>query len=186
MKRRQALKISSIATVGLTATIHGGCSKNNILFNHGVASGDPLSDRVILWTRVTPLKPGPVRVNLEISPDQSFDSIVFSKTLSTSSLLDYTIKYDFSIQNILRSGETFFYRFNSSGSMSEVGKTRTLAADVTQIKMGVFSCSNFPAGFFNAYQAAAEADDLDLWLHLGDYLYAVSYTHLTLPTNREV
>ena len=171
MKRRQALKISSIATVGLTATIHGGCSKNTILFNHGVASGDPLSDRVILWTRVTPLKPGPVKVNLEISPDQSFDSIVFSKTLSTSSLLDYTIKYDFSIQNILKSGESFFYRFNSSGSMSEVGKTRTLAADVTQIKIGVFSCSNFPAGFFNAYQAAAEADDLDLWLHLGDYLY---------------
>ena len=171
MKRRQALKISSIATIGLTATVHGGCSKNNILFNHGVASGDPLAERVILWTRVTPSKPGPVKVNLEISSDQNFTSIVFTKVLSTSSLVDYTIKYDFFIKNIFKSGETFFYRFNASGSVSETGKTKTLAADVNKIKMGVFSCSNFPAGFFNAYQAAAEANDLDLWLHLGDYLY---------------
>ena len=171
MKRRQALKISSIATIGLTATVHGGCSKNNILFNHGVASGDPLAERVILWTRVTPSKPGPVKVNLEISSDQNFTSIAFTKVLRTSSLVDYTIKYDFFIKNIFKSGETFFYRFNASGLISETGKTKTLAADVNKIKMGVFSCSNFPAGFFNAYQAAAEANDLDLWLHLGDYLY---------------
>ena len=171
MKRRQALKISSVATLGLTAAINGGCSKNNFFFNHGVASGDPLSDRVILWTRVTPSTPGPVKVNLEISSNHKFTSIIFTKTLRTSSLVDYTIKYDFSIKNILNSGENFFYRFTASGAISEVGKTKTLAADVNKIKMGVFSCSNFPAGFFNAYQAAAEANDLDLWLHLGDYLY---------------
>ena len=130
MKRRQALKISSIATIGLTATVHGGCSKNNILFDHGVASGDPLAERVILWTRVTPSKPGPVKVNLEISSDQNFTSIAFTKVLRTSSLMDYTIKYDFIIKNIFKSGETFFYRFNASGSVSETGKTKTLAADV--------------------------------------------------------
>ena len=171
MKRRQALKISSVATLGLTAAINGGCSKNNFFFNHGVASGDPLSDRVILWTRVTPSTPGPVKVNLEISSNHKFTSIIFTKTLRTSSLVDYTIKYDFSIKNILNSGENFFYRFTASGAISEVGKTKTLAADVNKIKMGVFSCSNFPAGFFNAYQAAAEKSELDLWLHLGDYLY---------------
>ena len=171
MKRRQALKVSSLATIGLTATISGGCSNNNVFFNHGVASGDPLSDRVILWTRVTPEKPGPVAVNLEISTNKDFTSVVFSKTLRTNSLSDYTIKYDFSIKNILHSGDTFFYRFNSQGSMSDVGKTKTLATEINKIKLGVFSCSNFPAGFFNAYQAAAEKSELDLWLHLGDYLY---------------
>ena len=171
MKRRQALKVSSLATIGLTATINGGCSNNNVFFNHGVASGDPLSDRVILWTRITPEKPGPVAVNLEISSNQDFTSVVFSKTLRTNSLSDYTIKYDFSIKNILDSGDTFFYRFNSQGSMSDVGKTKTLATEINKIKLGVFSCSNFPAGFFNAYQAAAEKSKLDLWLHLGDYLY---------------
>ena len=171
MKRRQALKVSSLATIGLTATISGGCSNNNVFFNHGVASGDPLSDRVILWTRITPEKPGPVAVNLEISSNKNFTSVVFSKTLRTNSLSDYTIKYDFSIKNILHSGDTFFYRFNSQGSMSDVGKTKTLAAEINKIKLGVFSCSNFPAGFFNAYQAAAEKSELDLWLHLGDYLY---------------
>ena len=171
MKRRQALKVSSLTAIGLTATINGGCNKNNVFFKHGVASGDPLSDRVILWTRVTPEKPGPIAVKLEVSSNKNFTSVVFSKTLRTNSLSDYTIKYDFSIKNILNSGDTFFYRFNSQGSMSDVGKTKTLAAEINKIKLGVFSCSNFPAGFFNAYQAAAEKSELDLWLHLGDYLY---------------
>jgi len=171
MKRRQALKVSSLATIGLTATINGGCSKNTVLFDHGVASGDPLSDRVILWTRVTPKKPGPIAVNLEIAANRNFSQVLFSKALKTDSLSDYTIKYDFSIESILKSGQIFFYRFNSQGVTSEIGKTRTLAPESRKIKLGVFSCSNFPAGFFNAYQAAAEANDLDLWLHLGDYLY---------------
>ena len=171
MKRRQALKVSSLTAIGLTATINGGCNKNNVFFKHGVASGDPLSDRVILWTRVTPEKPGPIAVKLEVSSNKNFTSVVFSKTLRTNSLSDYTIKYDFSIKNILNSGDTFFYRFNSQSSMSDVGRTKTLATDINKIKLGVFSCSNFPAGFFNAYQAAAEKSELDLWLHLGDYLY---------------
>ena len=171
MKRRKALKVSSIATIGLTATINGGCSKNNVSFDHGVASGDPLNDRVILWTRVTPERPGPIAVNIEISSERNFSSLIFSKALKTDSLSDYTIKYDFSIGSLINSGETFFYRFHSHGSTSPIGKTKTLAPDIKKIKLGVFSCSNFPAGFFNAYQAAAEEDDLDLWLHLGDYLY---------------
>jgi phosphodiesterase/alkaline phosphatase D-like protein len=50
MKRRQALKITSIAAIGLSASISSNCSKNTYSFDHGVASGDPLEDRVILWT----------------------------------------------------------------------------------------------------------------------------------------
>ena len=171
MKRRTALKTSSIAAIGLTATINGGCSKNTFYFKHGVASGDPLADKVILWTRVTAEKPGPIAVILETSPTADFSSIVFSKVLKTSSLSDYTVKYDFSIKNIFQSGEMFFYRFKAGNAVSEIGKTKTLALDISKVKIGVFSCSNFPAGFFNAYQSAADKNDLDLWLHLGDYLY---------------
>ena len=171
MKRRSALKASSLAAIGLTATINGGCSKNTFYFNHGVASGDPLSDQVILWTRVTPEQPGPIEVSLEVSSSSDFNRIVFTKSLKTSSLSDYTVKYDFSIRDIFQSGEVFYYRFKAGTAISESGKTKTLALNIDKVKIGVFSCSNFPAGFFNAYQAAAEKNDLDLWLHLGDYLY---------------
>ena len=171
MKRRNALKASSLAAFGLTATINGGCSKNTFYFNHGVASGDPLSDQVILWTRVTPEQPGPIEVSLEVSSSSDFNRIVFTKSLKTSSLSDYTVKYDFSIRDIFQSGEIFYYRFKAGTAISESGKTKTLALNIDKVKIGVFSCSNFPAGFFNAYQAAAEKNDLDLWLHLGDYLY---------------
>jgi alkaline phosphatase D len=171
MKRRSALKASSLAAIGLTATINGGCSKNTFYFNHGVASGDPLSDQVILWTRVTPEQPGPIEVILEVSSSSDFNNIAFTKSLKTSSLTDYTVKYDFSIQDIFQSGEIFYYRFKAGTAISESGKTKTLALNINKVKIGVFSCSNFPAGFFNAYQAAAEKNDLDLWLHLGDYLY---------------
>ncbi len=171
MKRRFALKASSLAAIGLTASINGGCSKNIFRFNHGVASGDPSSDQVMLWTRVTPEQPGPIKVILEVSSSSDFNNIAFTKSLKTSSLSDYTVKYDLSIKDIFQSGETFYYRFKAGAAISESGKTKTLALNITKVKIGVFSCSNFPAGFFNAYQAAAEKNDLDLWLHLGDYLY---------------
>ena len=171
MKRRQALKISSIGAIGLTASIGSSCSKNTYVFNHGVASGDPLSDRVILWTRVTPQQAGPVRVILEVSKNKSFSSIIFSQKLQTSSLSDYTIKYDFLAKKYCDSDKGFFYRFRAGNAISEIGKSKTFSENTISAKIGIFSCSNFPAGYFNAYQAAAEKDGLDLWLHLGDYLY---------------
>ena len=171
MKRRQALKISSIGAIGLTASIGSSCSKNTYVFNHGVASGDPLSDRVILWTRVTPQQAGPVRVILEVSINKSFSSIIFSQKLQTSSLSDYTIKYDFLAKKYCDSDKGFFYRFRAGNAISEIGKSKTFSENTISAKIGIFSCSNFPAGYFNAYQAAAEKDGLDLWLHLGDYLY---------------
>jgi alkaline phosphatase D len=171
MKRRQAIKISSIGAIGITALINTGCSKNTFFFNHGVASGDPLEDRVILWTRVTPRQSGPLEVILEISEKENFSKIVFSKKLQTSSLKDYTIKYDFVASKHCDSNKGFFYRFRAGDTISEIGKSKTFSKNTEQAKIGIFSCSNYPAGYFNAYQAAAEKNDLDLWLHLGDYLY---------------
>lgn len=171
MKRRQAIKISSIGAIGVTASLSTSCSKNTFLFNHGVASGDPLEDRVILWTRVTPKQPGPLEAILEISENKNFSKIAFSKKLRTSSITDYTIKYDFLASRYCDSDKGFFYRFRAGDVISEIGKSKTFSKSILKVKIGIFSCSNYPAGFFNAYQAAAEKDDLDLWLHLGDYLY---------------
>ena len=171
MKRRQAIKITSVGAIGLSASISSSCSKNTYSFNHGVASGDPLEDRVILWTRVTPQQAGPVEAILEISEDDNFSKIAYSKKLRTSSLSDYTIKYDFLAKQYCDSDKGFFYRFRAGSSISEIGKSKTFSKNTVSTKIGVFSCSNFPAGYFNAYQAAAEKNDLDLWLHLGDYLY---------------
>ena len=171
MKRRQAIKISSIGLIGVTASINTGCSKNTYSFNHGVASGDPLKDKVILWTRVTPSQPGPIEVILEISERKNFSRIVFSKKLKTSSLKDYTIKYDFLASNYCDSDKGFFYRFRVGDVASEIGKSKTFSSNTLKAKIGIFSCSNYPAGYFNAYQAAAARNDLDLWIHLGDYLY---------------
>jgi len=171
MKRRQALKITSIGAIGLSASISSSCSKNIYSFNHGVASGDPLEDRVILWTRVTPQQSGPVETILEISENENFSKIAHSTKLQTSSLSDYTVKYDFLAKQYCDSDKGFFYRFRAGSSISEIGKSKTFSKNTESVKIGVFSCSNFPAGYFNAYQAAAEKNDLDLWLHLGDYLY---------------
>ena len=171
MKRRQALKISSIGAISLSASIGSSCSKNVYFFHHGVASGDPLNDRVILWTRVTPQQAGPIEVILEVSENENFSSIIFSKKLQTSSLSDYTIKYDFLAKRYCDSDRGFFYRFRAGNAISEIGKSKTFSENTIAAKIGIFSCSNFPAGYFNAYQAAAERNDLDLWLHLGDYLY---------------
>ena len=171
MKRRQAIKISSIAAIGATATISSGCSNNEFSFNHGVASGDPLEDRVILWTRVTPSKPGPLNVILEISQNEKFSDIAFVKKLQTSSLSDYTIKYDFLAKKYCDGHKGFFYRFRAGDAISDVGQSKIFSSETQKIKIGIFSCSNYPAGYFNAYEAAAEKNDLDLWLHLGDYLY---------------
>ena len=171
MKRRQALKISSIGAISLTTSIGSSCSKHVYFFHHGVASGDPLNDRVILWTRVTPQQAGPIEVILEVSENKNFSSIIFSKKLQTSSLSDYTIKYDFLAKRYCDSDRGFFYRFRAGNAISEIGKSKTFSENTIAAKIGIFSCSNFPAGYFNAYQAAAEKNDLDLWLHLGDYLY---------------
>src|SRR5258707_9252847 len=85
-------------------------------FYHGVASGDPLQDRVILWTRVTPDDSSLiVNVKWEISPSHDFSSVVKSDSLSTSIAKDFTVKVD---ATGLQSGTKYFYRFKALGSFS--------------------------------------------------------------------
>ena len=142
----------------------------NPVFRHGVASGDPLSDRVVIWTRVSPVKvPGSVDVAWTMSRDERFTNIVAQGVAVTSSTIDYTVKVDV---EKLEPATTYYYRFASNGEQSVVGRTKTLPlATVSRVRLGVVSCSNLPQGFFNAYACLALRTDLDVILHLGDYIY---------------
>ncbi len=137
-------------------------------FNHGVASGDPLEDRVILWTRATPEGEGPVRVRWEVASDAGFENIIAAGEGMTSAAVDYTVKVD---AEGLQAGSRYFYRFGVGERLSPVGRTSTLpAGSVASASFAVVSCSNYPAGFFNVYREVAKAE-VDAVLHLGDYIY---------------
>lgn len=139
-------------------------------FRHGVASGDPLTDAVILWTRVSPEQgqPDSVEVEWRVAEDPDLTELVSSGTAYARVSSDYTVHVDV---RALAAGTTYYYQFRALGRTSRVGRTKTLPDGApVQMRFGVASCSNYPAGFFNAYARLAEAD-LDLVLHLGDYIY---------------
>lgn len=137
-------------------------------FYHGVASGDPLYDQVIIWTRVTPQDSLPdIDVVWEIASDINFQDVVNEGTISTNPDKDYTVKVDV---DGLDAGTSYFYRFHALGKSSMIGRTRTASTDADEIKFGVVSCSNYEWGYFNAYGALAQ-EDLDAIIHLGDYIY---------------
>lgn len=139
-------------------------------FYHGVASGDPLPDRVIIWTRVTPeTSPEAIEVAWEVSEDDSFSNLVRSGTTSTGPGDDFTVKVDV---DQLSPGTRYFYRFKALNSTSPAGRTKTVPeAGVDSLKFAVASCSNYEWGYFNAYRQIAQKEDLDAVLHLGDYIY---------------
>lgn len=139
------------------------------VFKHGVASGDPLSDRVILWTRVTAPAPGTLNVEWQLASDERFGVIVARGTVSTGPERDYTVKVDAAG---LQPASTYFYRFVMGSETSPIGRTKTLpVGGVSQARLAVVSCSNFPSGYFNVYADIARRTDIDVVLHLGDYIY---------------
>ena len=141
----------------------------NVSFDHGVASGDPLTDKVIIWTRVVPESETSVQVSWEVATDPEFLNVTHNGSTETDISRDYTVKVD--VQN-LEAGATYYYRFSSNGVTSVIGRTKTLPeGSVDQVKLAVFSCANYPAGYFHVYGEAAKRDDLDAVLHLGDYIY---------------
>lgn len=137
-------------------------------FYHGVASGDPSQEGVILWTRVTPDVDGSLDVDWEIAEDTTFSFIVASGTFSTDSSRDYTVK----IPVVGLSAEsTYYYRFEALGKKSITGRTRTASTSSDHLKFAVVSCNSYQSGYFNAFGRIAERNDLDAVVHLGDFIY---------------
>jgi alkaline phosphatase D len=141
------------------------------VFAHGVASGDPLTDRVILWTRVTPPE-GTTRVDRiawRVAEDEALTRVVARGVAATTSDRDFTVKIDAAG---LAPRRTYFYAFEALGEQSPVGRTRTLPLGrVERVRIAQVCCANYPSGFFNVYRRVAEREDLDVVLHVGDYIY---------------
>ncbi|MBO1897399.1 alkaline phosphatase D family protein [Shewanella sp. BF02_Schw] len=138
-------------------------------FLQGVASGDPAADAVILWTRVTPDVEGDITVSWEVATDSNFSQVITNGQMITNKNRDYTVKVD---AVGLEAGQQYYYRFKAGETVSEMGQTLTLPeGSVASVKLAVMSCANFPAGYFNVYEMAAQQNDLDAVVHLGDYLY---------------
>jgi len=139
-----------------------------VRFDFGVASGDPLSDRVILWTHATRGDQAPVGLEWEVALDAGFTQPVSSGLAQASPDAGHTVKVD---ATGLQAGQTYFFRFRAGEQISPVGRTRTLPAlNATSVKLAVFSCSNYPAGFFHAYSDALSVG-AEYAVHLGDYIY---------------
>jgi alkaline phosphatase D len=189
--RRSFFKASGTAAAALAATplvsLAGGAGWGTRpgVFQHGVASGDPLSDRVILWTRVTlPERSGRgdddrdrrghlerdrVEVTYVVASDPRMRRIVLRGRTQTGAARDFTVNVD---ATGLRPDTTYYYRFAVDGERSPIGRTKTLPVGRThRLRMAVVSCSNYAYGYFNAYGRIAQRADLDLVMHLGDYLY---------------
>ena len=161
---------AALGALPLIRSIDAFSQVTNPVFRHGVASGDPLSDRVILWTRVTPKSPtGSQTVSWIVARDPKLAQVVARGEAQTGAARDFTVKLD---ATGLQPATTYYYRFESIGERSAIGRTRTLpTAGVSKVRLGVVSCSNLPFGYFNAYGCLANRADLDAVLHLGDYFY---------------
>ena len=149
---------------------------DEVSFDHGVASGDPLSDGVIVWSRVTPADEdtqSPVPVTVRLYRDEAMSLLAAETQLNATSARDFTLKAD--IQG-LQADTEYFYQFTarttSGDVVSPVGRTKTApASGKPPVTFAVVSCSNFPFGYFNVYDAISKRTDLDAVIHLGDYLY---------------
>ena len=154
------------------------------IFRHGVASGDPLTDRVMLWTRVTPpaghSDSRPLDVRWQIASDEKMSNIVGRGTAQAAAERDFTVKVD---AGNLEPGATYYYSFDSGGERSPVGRTKTLPVRGAQrLRLGQVSCSNYPTGYFNVYRCLANRPDLDAVVHLGDYIYEFASSRYSDPS----
>jgi alkaline phosphatase D len=176
LSRRRFLELTAGLSVAPIVGALPGCGDSDgaamgpeSLFEHGVASGDPLSDAVILWTRLSPAAEGAIVVDWEMALDESFrDRVAMGRALSDAQR-DYTVKIDAAG---LEPGTTYYYRFRALGRTSVVGRTRTApAGGVDRLRFAVVSCASLAHGYFYAYRRIAERGDVDAVIHLGDYIY---------------
>lgn len=171
MDRRSLVLAGSF---GIGALAMGGAARAQALltargFTHNVASGEPGPDSILLWTRYVPANGDDAQLTAELSETPDFRKKT-SGGARAGRADDHTARV---IVGGLQPGRTYYYRFIApDGAVSPIGRTRTLpAGPVERFGLGVFSCANLPYGWFNAYAHAAARDDIDLMVHLGDYIY---------------
>jgi alkaline phosphatase D len=182
----------AVGVTGSLAACGGGDDVSSpvapAVFAFGVASGDPLTDRVILWSHAKiPNSTADVALTWQVASDVAFANVVRTGTLTTTESSSFTAKVDVTG---LSAGATYFYRFrDATGASSTVGTTRTLPANgVASVKLALFSCALYSEGYFHAYDAASKSD-AQYALHVGDYIYEygsdpTKYGNSSIPGNR--
>ncbi len=183
--RRQLIGGAALAGAGLL--LPGGLRAKSppvplVGFTHGVASGEPGPTSMLFWTRFQGVGETAVPLKLEISSDPRMARArVMGEALAEPGR-DWTARV--SVKG-LAPGRTYYYRWaGPAKAKSMTGRTKTLPeGSPAAWRMAVFSCSNLPYGWFNGYAHAVAADDCDLFVHLGDYIY--EYARGTYPSVRE-
>ncbi len=179
MDRRLLMKLG---TAGLAAMALPGAAQAMAAqgFTHGVASGEPGPRSVLLWTRYAAA--ADTALTAEVSDTADFVRIVGGGSVTAAGDADHTAKLRV---DGLEPGRWYFYRFVApDGTMSVTGRTRTLPEGAAgAFTLALFSCANLPFGWFNAYGHAAARSDIDLVVHVGDYLY--EYKVGTYPSAKE-
>jgi len=155
-------------------------------FVHGVASGDPLADAVVIWTRITiddtttTTTTNQPKVSWQVATDSEFTLVVAKGTERTSADQDYTVKVDVTG---LKAYRFYYYKFTYCYTAnncvdSVTGRTKTAPSHtspnndvVQQLRFATVSCSSIQWGYFHAYDRLSERSDIDVVLHLGDYIY---------------
>ena len=141
-------------------------------FYHGVASGDPLPTAVIIWTRFTPEDESTqaIKLSYTVATDTAFNTIVQRGSVFADPLNDFTAKVD--VKN-LQPNTYYYYAFTApDGRNSLIGRTKTApVGEYNHFRAAALSCTSIYSGYFNGYSRIAERNDLDLVIHLGDYLY---------------
>jgi alkaline phosphatase D len=170
---RRGFLLTSTGTAACVAFGNLGCPADPPRFRHGVASGDPLSDRVILWTRVTvPGSPSAVGVTWRIALDPLMIQVVQNGSTFAVPASDYTVKLDVTG---LTPDTAYYFQFRSGDWASPVGRTRTFPdandTEVEKARFALISCINYQNGFFNGCGGIARRDDLAAVICIGDYYY---------------
>lgn len=170
---RRSLVLGGSFGLGALA-LAGGANAASLLtsrgFTHNVASGEPGPNSVLLWTRYVPANGDDAPLTVELAETPDFANVKAGGTAAAKRDNDFTAR---ATVTGLEPDRWYFYRFIAAdGAKSPTGRTRTLpVGNVRRFALGVFSCSNLPFGWFNAYAHAAARQDLDLMVHTGDYLY---------------
>ncbi len=166
--RRRALALLGLGAASGSAHA-ADFYKGSVDFNHGVGSGDPLADRVILWTRITAQESTAAEIAYSWTITPASGGKALTGTGITGPGRDYTVKIDVAG---LAPATDYVFSFEANGTSSPKGQTRTLPVGKTkEVVMAVASCSLYPNGYFNAYGAIAALDKVDVIIHLGDYIY---------------
>lgn len=175
LTRRESLAL--IAAAALAACTTAGDAARPGIFRHGVASGDPLAESLVLWTRVT-THTDSLEVSWQLARDPDFEDLVVSGSALAVAGSDHTVKI---VPEGLEAGQTYYYRFSAAGEISPIGRARTLpAGSLSQLGLALASCSNYAFGYFNAYDAISKDASIDFVLHAGDYIYEYGDAELNL------